>query len=138
MKLTTVLASCAFLLASNMAVQAQDQKSGAVALQQEHSQIKDHYEQQKSTIEASYKTEMSALKAQTNLTPAQRKEQRMAIQKRYNEQKRSNQEAYEVAKGTLKTDRKETREDRKENRIKPDQKPAKMVHPVKTPRPMKH
>jgi len=80
---------------------------------------------------------MDALKAQTNLTPEQRKTQRAAIQKRYEEQKRANQLAYKNDKDALVKDRKDTKEN-KEVKPKHDEKPVKAEKPVKEPKPEKH
>ena len=138
MKLRSLFAFLAVVSLNSMAVHAQDKKLDDLAMKQEHTQVKDRYEQQKKTIDAGYKKEMDALKAQTNLTPAQRKTQREAIQNRYEEQKRANQAAYKTDKDALKTDRMETKEARKDTRVKPEPRPVKAVKPVKTPRPVKH
>jgi hypothetical protein len=137
MKLKSIGVFAAFILMNSLVVNAQDKKVDDLAIKQEHSAIKDRYEQQKKTIDASYKSDMDALKAQTNLTPDQRKVQREAIQKRYDEQKKANQLAYKNDKDALVKDRKETKE-KKDDKVKHEPKPVKTEKPVKTPKPVKH
>ena len=62
----------------------------------------DRYQQQKETIQASFKRDMDALNNQKNLTPAQRQSQKKQIIATYEQQKRANQQAFQNSKQTQK------------------------------------
>lgn len=63
----------------------------------------DRYQQQKETIQASFKRDMDALNSQQNLTPGQRQTQKKQIIANYQQQKKANQQAFDNSKQALKT-----------------------------------
>src|SRR4051812_34515609 len=119
MKLKHLLMLFVGIAANSLVMNAQDKKADDLRLKEEHTAMKDNYEQQKKALETSYKADMDALKAKTDLTPEQRKEQREAIRQKYAEQKKANQEAFKTDKNALKADRREIKEERKEPKVKP-------------------
>lgn len=86
---------------------------------QAKAQAIDRYQQQKETIQASFKRDMDALNNQQNLTPAQRQTQKKQIIATYQQQKKANQQAFQNSKQALKTTAKADKmDDHQNNRMK--------------------
>jgi len=96
---------------------------GTFANAQTKEQAIDRYQQQKETIQASFKRDMDALNNQKNLTPAQRQSQKKQIIATYQQRKRANQQAFQNSKQTQKATTKAGKEadhmdDHDNNRMK--------------------
>ncbi len=96
-------------------------------------QVIDRYQQQKESIQASYKRDMDALNNQQNLTPAQRQMQKKQIIATYQQRKKANQQAFQDSKEALKTSARADKMDDHQNNKMKDKHTTKVKkqHPVK-------
>lgn len=95
----------------------------------EWNQIKNRFETQKQTILNAYKADMTALKSQTNLTPAQKKVQEQQIKARYQQQRRTNQATFESEKKAYELRRKQLKgNEHKDKDSKPRKHPKAAKH----------
>ena len=99
MKSRLLFISFIALLLAGTSVNAQSTPQSKLAKEQ----AIDRYQQQKETIQASFKRDMDALNNQQNLTSAQRQTQKKQIIATYQQQKKANQQAFENSKQALKT-----------------------------------